>query len=80
MHPKRRTKLPAGKPKKAYAQLWKIVDGAVADAFAMHPNYLARGQSAKVVRTSINKRVVGVVLAFAEARGRTEITPADTGG
>lgn len=64
MHPRRRTKLPLGKDDPQYAQLWKIVDGAVADAFNNHPRYLAHTVSRKVVRTSINKRVVGALLSY----------------
>jgi hypothetical protein len=53
-----------------YAQLWRIVDGAVADAFHNHPDYLAAHE--KNVRASVNKRVVGAILSFVEqsARGR----------
>ncbi len=63
MHPKRRTAPPPQKASDAYRQLWRIVDGAVADAFNQHDNYIAPGVSRKLVRASICKRVVGAVLA-----------------
>lgn len=59
---KRRTK-PQGSSR-FYAQVWRVVDGAVADAFRSHPDYLARHE--KMVRASINKRVVGALLGFVE--------------
>lgn len=64
MHPRRRTKLPTGKIDPEYGRLWKIVDGAVADAFNNHPRYIAATASRKIVRTSINKRVVGAILSY----------------
>lgn len=55
---------PALPPKSdtAYRRLWRIVDGAVADAFAMHPEYLKSTRSERFARMSINKRVVGAIL------------------
>ena len=69
MHPRKRTKSPPQKTAARYRALWKLVDGAVADAFYNHPDYLASGVSPKVVRASINKRVVGVLLASLESDG-----------
>ncbi len=69
MHPRKRTKVPPQKTETVYRQLWRVIDGAVADAFSNHPEYLASGISPKVVRASINKRVVGSVLSYAEGRG-----------
>lgn len=63
MHPKKRTISPPQKTRAEYKRLWKIVDGAVADAFNKHPEYLASNVSKKVVRASVNKRVVGAILA-----------------
>lgn len=62
------------KPGRVYNQLWRIVDGAVRDAMEMHLDYFAD----KRARASINKRVVGAVLGFAEqsARGRSGERPA----
>lgn len=52
----------------AYAQLWRVVDGAVRDAFAAHPDFLT--EKGKHCRASVTKRVVGNVLGFALAKGR----------
>lgn len=61
----------------AYRQLWRVVDGAVRDAFDHHPDYLT-AKGARNARRSINKRVVGAVLGYAEqsARGRSGGRPA----
>lgn len=50
--------------------LWRIVEGAVADALLSHPDYLtAKGETAAV--QSITKRVVGQLVGHAtEARKR----------
>lgn len=64
------TKPPPQKADSEYQRLWKIVDGAVADAFTHHKNYLHPTVSVRVVRTSINKRVVGAIGAsLREQRG-----------
>lgn len=63
MHPKKRTKPPPQKTETQYTKLWNIVDGAVLDAINCHPDYLNPQKSRKTVRASINKRVVGAVLA-----------------
>lgn len=57
---------------KAYAQLWKVVDGAIADALSQHPDYLTEKGQTPQARASITKRVVGTVLSYAEqsAKGR----------
>ena len=64
------------KPEKGnhhYRQLWRVVDGAVADAIAQHPEYIALGAQKRVVRQSIVKRVTGAVLGYAveAAKGRS---------
>jgi hypothetical protein len=73
---KRKPIIDAGNTR-AYRQLWRVVDGAVFDALYTHQDYLTpKGQ--QCARTSINKRVVGSVLGFAEqsARGRSGSLPA----
>lgn len=57
-------------PSPEYLRLWRIVDGAVRDAFANHPDYLARPEV--LVRRSVVKRVTGQLYGFAgkPARGR----------
>jgi hypothetical protein len=53
----------------AHRRLWKIVDGAVRDAFEQHPDYLTE-KGKRNARASVTKRVVGTVLGFAgEAAG-----------
>ena len=57
----------------SYAALWRVVDGAVSDAIAMHPEYLAGAKDKRAVRNSIVKRVTGAVHGYAvqAARGRS---------
>lgn len=68
----RRTNPPKGQHTH-YEQLWRVVDGAVRDCFAMHPDYIAPGRHESSVRMSVNKRVVGAISGFAvqAARGRS---------
>jgi hypothetical protein len=64
---RRHTKCPKGFL--AYRQLWRIVDGAVADALSAHPDYLTpKGQ--RSAQLSITKRVTGAVLGFAAEAAR----------
>lgn len=66
-----------------YRQLWRIVDGAVADAFKMHPNYLSEdGKRWQTARQSIVKRVTGAILGYAEqsAQGRSGLGQRLNGG
>lgn len=78
----RRTKPPRERATEtAYCRLWRLVDGAIVDTIANHPEYF-RKDRLPVVRTSIAKRVVGAILGHAEqsARGRSGEQPAtDTG-
>lgn len=63
------------KPGDAYRQLWRLVDGAVADCFNNHPDYLTeRGQHYRAARRSLTKRVVGAVLGYAEQSARSRST------
>lgn len=49
----------------AYRQLWRVVDGAVTDAFAQHPDYLTdKGEQS--ARMSVVKRVTGAVHGYAK--------------
>ncbi len=72
-----RSPIPLEKQDDSYRRLWRIVDGAVADAFVHHPDYLAPRRR-KEAQLSVVKRVVGAVIGFAEesAKGRA-CTPAD---
>jgi hypothetical protein len=48
-------------------QIWRVVDGAVRDAFDHHPDYLTtKGSRAACARRSINKRVTGAILSYLE--------------
>jgi hypothetical protein len=61
----------------AYGQLWRVVDGAVTDAFGTHPDYLTpKGRHS--AKTSVVKRVTGTVLSFAVQAARGRPQPAAT--
>lgn len=62
---------------RAYAQLWNIIDGAVADAFNNHDDYFTP-KGKRSARTSVVKRVTGTVLGFAEQSARGRGNPAET--
>lgn len=74
----RRTSIPKKADVRAYRQLWRIVDGAVTDAFTSHPDYLSSRQLATVARRSVVKRVVGAIDGYVEqsTRGRSGAEPA----
>ena len=63
-----------------YRQLWRIVEGAVNDAFKNHPDYLTP-KGRRNARSSIVKRVTGTVLSFAveAARGLRKRADKDSG-
>lgn len=48
-------------------QMWRVVDGAIRDAFLHHPDYLTgKGTSGASARRSVAKRVTGAVLSYLE--------------
>lgn len=49
-------------PHSDYHKIWRIVDGAVSDAFYHHPDYLTP-KGKRAARESIVKRVTGAVLS-----------------
>lgn len=52
------TKSPARLKRKDHLRLWRMVEGAVVDAFTSHPDYLTdKGRHAAA--ESVTKRVVG---------------------
>lgn len=55
-----------------YRQLWRVIDGAVRDAFVHHPEYLTP-RGVMQARESVVKRVTGAIKSYAEqsARGRS---------
>lgn len=63
-------------PSQEYLRLWKIIDGAVRDAFANHPEYLSGRVPEHIVRQSVVKRATGQVWGFAgkPARGRPAVS------
>lgn len=63
----------------AYIQLWGVVDGAVADAFNRHPDYLTE-KGLRDAPLSIVKRVTGTVLGFALQEAQRQRELADRGG
>ena len=69
-----RSRIPATKrPDATYRQIWSIVDGAVSDTFANHPEYIAPNKQRAVIMASIVKRVTGSLHGYATqvARGRS---------
>lgn len=55
------SKSPARLKRKAHHRLWRMVEGAVVDAFQQHPDYLTdKGRFAAT--ESVTKRVVGVIV------------------
>ena len=48
-------------------QVWRVVDGAIRDAFIHHPDYLTmNGTRYNSARRSIAKRVTGALLSYLE--------------
>lgn len=63
-----KTKPPKGDD--LYKKIWRVVDGAVADAFMHHPDYLTqKGKSFRAARNSVVKRVTGAMTSFVATRG-----------
>lgn len=69
------------KPGDDYRRLWRLVDGAIRDAFAKHPEYVPQGRRETEIRSSLAKRIVGAVKGHAEqsARSRSGGPAADNG-
>jgi hypothetical protein len=61
---KKRLRPPKDVPYSAYHTVFRIVDGAVKDAFNNHPEYV-RPEIERVVRMSITKRVTGSIIKYA---------------
>lgn len=59
------TRIKPSKPDDTYGQMWRVVDGAVAECFRAHPDYLPKGENKRTIRASLVKRVTGAVLGFA---------------
>lgn len=70
-HRKRKPRLKPPLQKRAisaYWALWRLVDGEVRATFQAHPDYLRDPDRERVVRNSVNKRVVGRILSWASQR------------
>ena len=76
----RRTRMEK-QPDATYRQLWRLVDGAVRDAFANHPDYLTDKGKRDAAR-SVTKRVVGTLHGYAAqvAWGRSRKLQAPAAG
>lgn len=73
-------------------QMWRVIDGAIRDAFHHHPDYLTtKGAKGAAARRSVAKRVTGAILSYlAESilqkrkldtkQGRSGKTPASVKG
>ncbi|NDW00061.1 hypothetical protein [Salipiger sp. PrR002] len=48
----------------AHRQLWRLVEGAVTDAFRSHPDYLT-DRGSRLAVESVTKRVVGTLVGHA---------------
>jgi hypothetical protein len=60
---------PVKMPSKEYRAIWRVVDGAVRNAFDMHPDYLTeKGLKYSMARMSVVKRVTGAILGFTAER------------
>jgi hypothetical protein len=64
-------------PHSDYHKIWRIVDGAVSDAFYHHPDYLTP-KGKRAARESVVKRVTGAVLSSVvkATGGRSGSSPA----
>lgn len=61
---KRRRPSRAAMKQEAHRRLWRLVEGAVTDAFLSHPNYLTDAGAVSAVE-SVTKRVVGQLVGLA---------------
>lgn len=79
----RRRRIRPPKGDAAYHQLWRIVEGAVADAFRSHPDYLTDKGRRHCV-SSVSKRVTGAILGYAHQKARARegagADPGEPGG
>lgn len=69
MSRKTRRLKPPKLPNSEYRAIWRVVDGAVRNAFDMHPDYLTeKGTRYSQARMSVVKRVTGAILGFQAER------------
>lgn len=80
-HAKRTKRLKPISPVKRgqpYGRIWRIVDGAVRDALASHPEYIEE-RWVKSARFSITKRVTGAMTSYAAQAAKGREAAADKG-
>ena len=75
----KRAKVPLQKPRGRYVQIWRIVDGAVADCILHHREYFGSNQQVGDARRSIVKRVTGSIIGYLEQSRRGASGAADPG-
>ena len=68
--PHKRSLAPKGDSR--YRLIWRLANGAVADAFAMHPNYVET-KWRKAARESIVKRVTGAIYSSLPERAGASV-------
>lgn len=72
MKPKRKPNSSAFMKHSDHKKLWRLVEGAVVDAFTNHPDYLTpRGETHAV--ESVTKRVVGQIVGRAKQAQRAAV-------
>lgn len=79
MKKRKRCNRPKGENHSLYSKIWRIADGAVADAFDKHPEYLVDNLSKKQIRASVVKRVAGALHGFLREESNRERPAADRG-
>ena len=62
-----------------YSQIWRIVDGAVADCILHHREYFGSNQQVGDARRSIVKRVTGSIIGYLEQSRRGASGATDPG-
>lgn len=62
-----------------YRRVWRLVNGAVADALKMHPDYVSTERQ-RAVRESIVKRVTGIIAASFPETGGADRGVTQSGG
>lgn len=74
----RRIPPPSGKIDEDYRRIWRIVDGAVRDAFLSHPEYLTE-VGHKSAQLSIIKRVTGAIKGHSVLRSGSVVAGKQSG-
>lgn len=69
----KRLPFPYKKDDPTYRQIWRVVDGALRDAFSEHPDYIEHVNPRRRdhIRASVVKRVTGQVHGYMAEKGRS---------